>query len=217
MSSHGSIRILLADDHTILRQGLKQIINDALRRVEFGEAGNAEETMTLLREQAWDVLILDINMPGRNGFEVLGEACRHFPKLPVLVLSSTPEDQLGLRAIRAGAAGYLNKQTAPELLVEAVQTLRAGGQFISPALAARLATEIRRRPERTGHEALSDRELEVFKLTAAGRAVKEIAAELNLSVKTISTFRSRVFEKLGVRNDVELMHYAREHGLLDTP
>ena len=217
MNSRGTVRILLADDHTILRQGLKQIINDALRRVEFGEAGNAEETMTLLREQAWDVLILDINMPGRNGFEVLGEACRHFPKLPVLVLSSTPEDQLGLRAIRAGAAGYLNKQTAPELLVQAVQTLRAGGQFISPALAARLATEVRRRPERTGHEALSDRELEVFKLTAAGRAVKEIAAELNLSVKTISTFRSRVFEKLGVRNDVELMHYAREHGLLDTP
>jgi two-component system, NarL family, invasion response regulator UvrY len=217
MKSRGTVRILLADDHTILRQGLKQIINDALRRVEFGEAGNAEETMTLLREQAWDVLILDINMPGRNGFEVLGEACRHFPKLPVLVLSSTPEDQLGLRAIRAGAAGYLNKQTAPELLVQAVQTLRAGGQFISPALAGRLATEIRRRPERTGYEALSDRELEVFKLTAAGRAVKEIAAELNLSVKTISTFRSRVFEKLGVRNDVELMHYAREHGLLDTP
>jgi DNA-binding NarL/FixJ family response regulator len=133
------------------------------------------------------------------------------------VLSSTPEDQLGLRAIRAGAAGYLNKQTAPESLVQAVQTLRAGGQFISPALAARLATEIRRGPERTGHEALSDRELEVFKLTAAGRAVKEIAAELNLSVKTISTFRSRVFGKLGVRNDVELMHYAREHHLLDTP
>ena len=217
MSAPSPRRILLADDHTILRQGLKQIINDALPDVEFGEAGNAEETMIQLQQHGWDVLILDINMPGRNGFEVLNEACRHFPHLPVLVLTSTPEDQLGLRAIRAGAAGYLNKQTAPELLVEAVQTLHRGGQFIRAALAERLATEVRRRPGRTGHEALSDRELEVFKLTAAGRAVKEIAVELDLSVKTISTFRSRVFEKLGVRNDVELMHYAREHGLLDTP
>jgi two-component system, NarL family, invasion response regulator UvrY len=217
MSAPSTIRILLADDHTILRQGLKQIINDALPVAEFGEASNADETMNRLQQQPWDVLILDINMPGRNGFEVLKEACRHFPHLPILVLTSTPEDQLGVRAIRAGAAGYLNKQTAPESLVEAVQTLHRGGQFISPALAARLATEVRRRPESTGHEALSDRELEVFKLTAAGRAVKEIAVELDLSVKTISTFRSRVFEKLGVRNDVELMHYAREHGLLDTP
>jgi DNA-binding NarL/FixJ family response regulator len=215
MSARSPIRILLADDHTILRQGLKQIINDALRRVDFGEAGNAEETMNRLQEQAWDVLILDINMPGRNGFEVLAEVCRNHPKLPVLVLSSTPEDQLGLRSIRAGAAGYLNKQTAPELLVQAIETLRTGGQFISPALAAQLATELRRRPERTGHEALSDRELEVVKLTASGRTVKEIASELNLSVKTISTFRSRAFEKLGVRNDVEFMHYARDHGLLD--
>jgi len=216
MSATDKFRILLADDHTILRRGLKQIINDALPEVEFGEANNAAETTTCLKEQQWDELILDINMPGRNGFEVLGEVCRHYPRLPVLVLSSTPEDQLGLRAIRAGAAGYLDKQTAPELLVQAVQTLRAGGQFISPQLAARLATEVRRRGERTGHDALSERELQVFNLTASGRGVKEIAAELNLSIKTISTFRSRVFEKLGVKNDVELMRYAREHGLLDT-
>jgi two-component system, NarL family, invasion response regulator UvrY len=181
MSASHTIRILLADDHTILRQGLKQIINDALPNVEFGEAGNAEETTSRLKERPWDVLILDINMPGRNGFEVLAEVCRHHPRLPVLVLSSTPEDQLGLRAIRAGAAGYLNKQTAPELLVQAVQTLRAGGQFISPDLAARLATEVRRRTERIGHEALSDRELQVFNLTASGRGVKEIAGELDLS------------------------------------
>src|SRR5688500_16028118 len=121
MKSRSTLRVLLADDHTILRQGLKQIIADALKRVEFGEAGNADEAISRLREQTWDVLILDINMPGRDGFEVLGDVCRHFPDLPVLVLSSTPEDQLGLRAIRAGAAGYLNKQTAPELLVQAVQ------------------------------------------------------------------------------------------------
>ena len=216
MSAGSTIRILLADDHTILRQGLKQIIADSLKRVEFGEAGNADETMSRLREQPWDVLILDINMPGRDGFEVLGDACRHFPGMPVLVLSSTPEDQLGLRAIRAGAAGYLNKQTAPERLVEAIETLRSGGRFISDALATRLATELQRRPERSGHEALSDREMQVLRLTAAGRAVKEIAAELDLSIKTISTFRSRAFEKLGVKNDVEFMLYARDHGLLNT-
>jgi len=211
------IRILIADDHAILRQGLKQIIMDAFSPVVFGVAANVDETLARLRDESWDVLILDISMPGRSGFEVLDEVRRLAPKLPVLVLSSTPEDQLGLRAIRAGAAGYLNKQTAPELLVDAVKKLRAGGRFISPGLRARLASEPKRQLEKTGPESLSTRELQVFQLTASGRTVKEIATELGLSAKTISTFRRRIFEKFAVKNDVELLHYAREHGLLPGP
>lgn len=207
-------RILLADDHAILRQGLKQILADDFADAKFLEAGNAAQALELLHHQAVDILVLDINMPGRNGFEVLDEVRRNFSRLPVLVLTSTPEDQLGVRAMKAGAAGYLNKQTAPELLVEAVQKLLAGGRFISAQLAEKLVTEIRRGTDRPRHETLSDRELQVFKLTAAGKSVKEIAIELSLSAKTISTFRSRVFEKLGLRNDVELVHYARENGLV---
>jgi len=207
-------RILIADDHMILRQGLKQILADELTNARFGEAGDATQALALLHKQTWDVLILDINMPGRNGFEVLDEVKRHFPFLPVLILSSTPEDQLGLRAIKGGAAGYLNKQTAPEQLVEAVETVMTGGRFITAALAARLAAEFQRGGDRPRHELLSDRELQVFQLAAAGKSVKEIAVELSLSAKTISTFRSRAFEKLGVKNDVELVHYAQQHGLL---
>ena len=207
------IHILLADDHAILRQGLKQIIADEIPGAKFGEAGDAAQALALLHKQRWDVLVLDVNMPGRGGLEVLAEVRREFPLLPVLVLSSVAEDQIGLRVIKEGASGYLNKQTAPERLVEAVQTVLQGGRFISPSLAGRLAAEFQRTGGRSRHELLSARELEVFKLTAAGRSVKEIAAELSLSAKTISTFRSRVFEKLGLRNDVELARYAQEHGL----
>lgn len=207
-------RILLADDHAILRQGLKQILADEFTAAKFGDASDAAQALALLHKQAWDVLVLDINMPGRNGFEVLDEVRRNFPLLPVLVLSSTPEDQLGVRAIKAGAAGYLNKQTAPEQLVDAVQKVLAGGQFISATLAQRLVAELRRGTDRPRHDALSDRELQVCKLSASGLSVKEIAAELSLSAKTISTFHCRVFEKLGVKNDVELTLYARQHGLV---
>ena len=207
-------RILITDDHAILRQGLKQILAEEISGATFGEAGDATQALSLLHKQEWDVLVLDINMPGRNGFEVLDEVRRNYPVMPVLVLSSTPEDQLGVRAMKAGAAGYLNKQTAPEQLVEAVQKILAGGQFISDSLAENLVAELRRGTDRPRHELLSARELQVCKLTAAGRSVKEIAGELSLSAKTISTFRCRVFEKLAVKNDVELAHYARQHGLV---
>jgi DNA-binding NarL/FixJ family response regulator len=209
-------RILITDDHAILRQGLKQILIDEIADAEFGEAGDSAVALTLLHKEAWDVLILDINMPGRNGFEVLDDVRRHFPRLPVLVLSSTPEDQLGLRAIRSGAAGYLNKQTAPEQLVDAVRTVLTGGQFISAALAQTIVADLRRGADRVRHDMLSDRELQVFKFTAAGKSLKEIAAELSLSAKTISTFRARIFQKLGVKNDIELARYAHEHGFLSS-
>jgi len=207
-------RILIADDHAILRRGLKQTLVDEIPGARFGEAGDSAQTLVLLRQQAWDILILDINMPGRNGFEVLDEVRRDFPRLPVLVLSSTPEDQIGLRAIKSGASGYLNKQAAAEQLVEAVQKILVGEQFISPLLAHKLVADLRRGTDRPRHEALSDRELQVIKLTAGGKSIKEIAVELSLSAKTISTFRGRSFAKLGVRNDMELARYMQEHALL---
>ncbi len=209
-------RILLADDHAILRQGLKQILADELPDVVFGDAGDAAQAVEQLRLAPWDVLILDISMPGRNGFEVLATVRHDFPAVRVLVLSSTPEDQLGVRALRAGAAGYLNKQTAPEQLVGAVQQLLAGERFVSPALAQRMAADLGRpSSDRALHETLSERELQVCKLMAQGKSIKVIADELSLSAKTISTFRSRVFEKLGLHNDIELAHYVREHRLLE--
>lgn len=210
-----ALSLLLVDDHTILRQGLKQILRDELDGVTFGEAEDAAEALALLRNQRWDVLILDVNLPGRNGFEVLAAVQRDYPTLPVLVLSSTPEDQLGLRSLRAGASGYLNKQTAPDQLVVAVRQLLDGQRYVSNALAQKLLTELgRTATERPRHENLSARELQVFFLCAGGKSTKDIADELALSAKTISTFRSRIFEKLALNNDVELAHYAREHHLL---
>jgi two-component system, NarL family, invasion response regulator UvrY len=209
------IRILLADDHAILRQGLKQILADEMPDALFGEAGDAAGALALLHQQTWDVIVLDISMPGRNGFEVLDEVRRHFPLLPVLVLSSTPEDQIGVRVMKGGASGYLNKQAAPEKLVEAVQKVLAGGQFIGSTLAHKLVAELRRGTNQPAHASLSERERQVCKLIASGKSLKEIAAELSLSVKTISTFRNRGFVKLGLKNDVELVHYAREEGLVE--
>ncbi len=208
------VRILISDDHVVVRRGLRQILADEIAEAIFGETGDSAQTLALLQTQSWDILILDINMPGRNGFEVLDEVRRSFPQLPVLVLSSTPEDQLGLRAIKSGASGYLNKQSAAEQLVEAVHEILGGGQFISASLAQKMVEDLRRGTSRLRHEALSDRELQVFKLTIEGKSLKEIAAELSLSAKTISTFHTRIFKKLGAKNDVELTHYAREHGFL---
>ena len=209
------LQLLLVDDHVILRQGLKQILSDEFDDAVFGEADNAVQAIALLRSQVWDVLILDINLPGRNGFEVLAAVQRDCPLLPVLVLSSTPEDQLGLRALRAGAAGYLNKQTAPEQLVVAVRQVLAGERYVSKALAQKLLSELGR-PAADGqrHDGLSARELQVLLLCASGKSVKAIADELALSAKTISTFRSRIFEKMALQNDIDLANYAREHGLL---
>lgn len=208
------MRILLADDHEILRKGLIQILASKIPGATFGETGNAVETIARLHQESWDVLILDISMPGRNGFEVLEDARRAFPQLPVIVLSSTPEDQLGVRAIRSGAMGYLNKQVAAEQLVEAVRKAMAGNRFVSAALAERLIAAMQRDDDRPRHLTLSDRELQVMKMSAGGRSVKEIAAELSVSGKTISTFRGRLFDKLGVRNDAELANYVRDHGLI---
>ena len=210
------MKILIADDHVVLRQGLKQILADGFKNIEFGEAGNTQQTLDQLASGNWDVLILDISMPGRSGLEVLRDARDHYPRLPILVLSSAPEEQLAIRVLKAGAAGYLNKQTAPEGLVEAVRKLVSGGRYVSTRLAEKLAAELGR-AEKAAHESLSDREFQVMQMLSAGQSLKEIADELSLSVKTISTFRGRILEKLKLQNNVELAHYAREHRLLDFP
>jgi DNA-binding NarL/FixJ family response regulator len=208
------MKILIADDHALMREGLKQILADEFPQAHFGEAGTTQQTLECLRQEGWDVVILDVFMPGRSGTEVLDEIRQNYPKLPVLVLSSAPEEQLGIRVLKAGASGYLNKQVASENLFQAVKKVASGGKYVSPALAERLAAEA----GRTGqplHEKLSARELRVMQLVVAGKSLKEIAAELSLSAKTISTFHTRVWEKLGVKNDVELVHYALEHRLIE--
>ena len=208
------MKILIADDHTLLRQGLKQILADEFQNVEFGEAGTSQQTIDLLATQRWDVLLLDINMPGRNGLEVLHETRDQYPALAVLVLSSAPEEQLAVRVLKAGAAGYLNKQAAPEELVEAIKKVHSGGRYVGARLGEKLAAELSRSHPRP-QEQLSDREFQVMQQLAGGKSLKEIADDLSLSVKTISTFRGRILEKLKLQNNVELAHFAREHGLME--
>jgi two-component system invasion response regulator UvrY len=206
--------ILIADDHAVLRKGLVQILAEEHPDAHFGEASTTTETLACLSRHRWDVLVLDIFMPGRTGLEVLHEVRRHHPNLPVLVLSSAPEEQLAVRVLKAGASGYLNKQAAPENLALAVRKVLAGGKYVSAALAESLASELSK-DGRPPHETLSDREFEVMQLLLAGRSLKEIAAELSLSPKTVSTFHTRIWEKLRVRSDVELVRYAQKHGIHD--
>jgi DNA-binding NarL/FixJ family response regulator len=210
------MKILIADDHALLREGLKQILADEFPEAEFAEAGTTHQTMECIRQGGVDAVILDVFMPGRSGTEVLDEIRHNYPQLPVLVLSSAPEEQMGVRVLKAGASGFLNKQAAAENLFLALKKVMAGGKYVSPALAERLAADAGR-TALTPHEKLSGREFRVMQLVVAGRSLKEIAAELSLSPKTISTFHTRVWEKLGVKNDVELVHYAVEHRLIERP
>ncbi|HTL16356.1 MAG TPA: response regulator transcription factor [Patescibacteria group bacterium] len=210
------MRILLADDHALLREGLKQILSDEFPEAEFLEAGTTHETIACLEEHECDVVVLDVFMPGRSGLDVLSAIRQKKSRPAVLVLTSAPEEQLAIRVLRAGASGYLNKQTAPEHLVQAVRKILQGGKYVSATLAERLANEAGREVQ-LPHEKLSDREFQVMRLLVAGKSLKEIASELSLSAKTISTFHTRIWEKLGVKNDVEMVHYALEHRLADRP
>lgn len=208
------MRILLADDHALLRQGLKQILAEEFPQAEFRETGTTRETLEYVREGTWDIVLLDVFMPGRSGLAVLEEIRQSRALVPVLVLSSAPEEQLAVRVLKAGASGYLSKMAAGEHLVEAVKKILAGGKYVSPTLAERLAVEAGRGSQ-VPHEKLSDREYQVMHLIVSGKSLKEIAAELSLSVKTISTFHTRIWEKLDVKNDVELVRYAMEHQLTE--
>jgi DNA-binding NarL/FixJ family response regulator len=209
------MKILLADDHAVVRHGLKQILADDFRRAEFGEARNAQEALDLIWKEHWDVVILDITMPGRSGLEVLREIKRSRPRLPVLVLSMHPENQFAVRVLKRGAAGYMTKESAPEELVGAIKKVLAGGRYVSTSLAEKLATYVSSDSQKPAQELLSDREFQVLRLIASGKIVSEIAKELSLSVKTISTYRTRILEKMGLRNNAELMHYAMQHQLIE--
>jgi two-component system invasion response regulator UvrY len=208
------MRVLIVDDHAILRRGLRALLSDAFHDAAFGEASNAEEALEQLGKKGWDVALLDITLPGKSGLDLLKELKAARPKLPVLVLSVHPEDQFAVRALKAGAAGYMTKESAPEELVNAIRKILAGGQYVSPTLAEKLALSVRKDSTRTPHETLSDREYEVMCRIASGRTVTEIAGDLSLSVKTISTYRARILEKLGVRNSTEITRYAIRNGLV---
>jgi len=209
------IRVLIADDHAVVRQGLKQILGDTPEMLVAGEAINGQEVLDKVRAEAWDVVVLDISMPDRSGLDILKELQSERPKLPVLVLSMYSEDQFAVRVLKAGARGYLTKDSAPDELVKAVRKVVSGGTYVSAFLAEKLAFEIGTDSNKLPHEALSDREFQVLRLIAAGKSVKEIAAELYLSVKTVSTYRARLLQKMNLETNAELIHYAIQNHLID--
>ena len=208
------IQILIVDDHAILRRGLKEILEREFRDVSIGGAGTAEQALTQLDSEQWDLVILDITMPGRSGVDVLRHLKALRPKLPVLVLSMHPEDQYGKRVLKAGASGYMNKESAPEELIKAVRKLLSGGRYVSPTLAETLAADLGRDDGRPAHERLSDREFEVLRQMASGKTVGQIAQELHLSAPTVSTYRARILEKMGMSTNAELIRYAVSHHLV---
>lgn len=208
------IRILVVDDHAIVREGLKQILCDVDDLSVLGEAANGQEALDEIRRQRFDVILMDISMPGRSGLEILKDIKAEQPKLPVLILSMHPEEQYAVRALRAGAAGYLNKSSAPDELIGAIRKVSAGRKYVSPSVAEKLAVELGADPSKLPHELLSDREYQVMMMLAGGRTVSEIADELCLSVKTISTYRARIMEKMNLKKNAELTLYAVQHHLL---
>ncbi|MGD0947542.1 MAG: response regulator transcription factor [Candidatus Binatia bacterium] len=207
--------ILIADDHAVVRRGLRDILAEAFPEANIAEAGDSGQATQLLLKQAFDLVVLDINMPGRSGLEVLEEARRLRPRTRVLVLSVYPEEAFAIRAFKLGAAGYLNKQSAPEELVAAVKRVLAGGKYVTAVLAERLAAVLGAEIEQAPHETLSNRELQVLRLIATGKTLKEIAAELSLSEKTVATYRVRITDKVGLSTNVELARYALQHRLVD--
>jgi two-component system invasion response regulator UvrY len=209
------IRVLISDDHAILRRGLKEILTRGLHDAVCGEAENAHQVLAQVQSHDWDLVILDVSMPGPSGIDVLRDLKRMQPKLPVLVLSMHPEDQYGKRVLKAGASGYMNKDVAPDELIKAVHKVLAGGRYVSPALAEKLAAELGSESGRPAHEALSDREFEVLRMIASGKMVSAIADELHLSVTTISTYRARILEKLNMTTTAELMQYGLRNHLVE--
>jgi two-component system invasion response regulator UvrY len=208
------LRILLADDHAVVRQGVKQILAAAYSQAIFGEAKNTHELLELVGNERWDIVVLDLAMPGGNGLEALKQIKHDHPLLPVLILSMFPEDQYAVRTIRAGAAGYLNKESAPEELVQAIRKILHGGQYISASVADELVEYARHEDDLPLYKHLSDREYQVLCLIASGKEVKEISTELGLSAKTISTYRARVLEKMNMKTNAELTYYAIQNGLV---
>ena len=208
------MRVLIADDHAVVRRGLKQILSEERDVSVVGEAKNGHEALEMSRRLEWDVAVVDYAMPGRGGVELLKEIKRHHPKRPVLVLSMYPEEWHAVQVLRAGGAGYLNKETATEELMTAIREVAKGGRYVSPALAEKLASGLAPDRARAPHESLSDREYRVLWLLASGKPISQIAQEMFLSPSTISTYRTRILRKLGLANNAQLVQYAVQHQLI---
>lgn len=209
-----SMKILIADDHAIVRRGLKQLIKEEFPLSIIGEAEDAESLIILSGREEWDIVITDLSMPGRSGIEALSRIRQMKPDLPVLVMSMYPEDQYGIRVLKAGAAGFLGKDSIHLNLANAIRTVLNGKKFITPAIAEKLALAFETETNKEPHELLSNRELEVFVLLASGKSTSEISVQLSLSGTTISTYRSRILEKMKLKNISEIIHYALEHKLI---
>jgi DNA-binding NarL/FixJ family response regulator len=209
------IRVLLADDHTIVRAGVKELLTETGDIEVAGEAGNGQEVLARVREGGYDVAVLDMSMPGRSGVELIKQLKKEQPKLRILILSMHSEAQYAVRAIKAGASGYLTKDGAADQLVAAIRRIASGGAYMTPEAAELLARDFDRPADAAPHTLLSDREFQVLKLIVAGKSITAIGEELSLSVKTVSTHKTRIMEKMGIANQVELVRYALRHGLLD--
>ena len=209
------LKILIADDHPVFRQGLRQILNEASDMVVIDEVSDGLEVLGRVRAGCCDIVLLDISLPGRNGIDILKQLKKERPGLPVLMLTMHPEEQYAIRALKAGASGYLTKESTPDELVTAIRKVSAGGKYVSSSLAENLAYELGRMDEKTPHETLSDREYQIMLLIASGKTVTEIAESLSLSIKTVSTYRSRILEKMRMKNSAELTYYAIKNQLVD--
>jgi len=209
------IKILIADDHTMFREGLKHILAEYPDLVVTDEANNGQEVLDKIWKNNYDMVLLDITMPGMTGLEALKQLKNDKPKLPVLILSMHPEEQYAVRVLRAGASGYLTKESAPDELITAIRKISQGRKYITPSLAERLASEFEADSEKPLHDILSDREYQVLRMIAEGNTVKHIAKELSLSIKTVSTYRTRIMEKMKMKTNAEVMHYVIKHHLLD--
>jgi two-component system, NarL family, invasion response regulator UvrY len=208
------IKILIADDHTVVRKGLKLILQEAFPSALIEEVGDAEDLIKKVMKTEWDVVISDLSMPGRSGLEALQQIKQYYPKLPVLILSMHAEEHYAIRVLKAGASGYLSKDTASAELVNAVNRVLTGRKYITPSIAEKLASALDQDNEKLSHEQLSDREFEVLKLLAAGKSVSEIAGSLSLSVTTVSTYRARILAKMNMKTNADLTLYAVENKLI---
>jgi len=208
------IKVLIVDDHPIVRKGLRQMIEEALDMVVAGEAASGGEALALTRAERFDVLVLDLTMPDGDGIEVLGRLRAEQPDLPVLIISMHPEDQYAVRLLQAGAAGYLSKKETPEKVVAAIRTVVQGKKFFSAHVAQELAKTLRSGSERRPHERLSEREFQIMRLIVSGLSTREIATQLSLSENTVRTYRTRLFKKMGLKREADLVRYALQHGLI---
>jgi DNA-binding NarL/FixJ family response regulator len=208
------IRILIADDHAIVRKGLTQLIRDEFPSAEIAEVGDAEELISKVSDKDWDIVVCDLSMPGRSGLDALRQIKQMYPSLPVLIMSMHDEDQYALRVLKAGASAYLGKDNIHEDIIKAIRTVLLGKKFITPSVAEKLAQALEGDSNQLPHEKLSDREFDVFKLLAGGKAVSDIADQLSLSVTTVSTYRARILEKMNLKSNADLTRYALNNNLI---